>query len=90
VLHLHILQEFRDLGHATQAFKLLINELRQNPIYLCNSEVSCKTLLATLPIQNKAILKVADKVNARKIGQLSNSILYNNQIQDVVLYTVEV
>lgn len=81
ILHLHIKEHYQNKGLAIKAFNKLLEILKNGSI---------KQLIGTIPEDNKNIMSVVNKTKATYCGKLTNAIIYNNRLQDLLLYQLEV
>jgi RimJ/RimL family protein N-acetyltransferase len=82
ILHIHILERFQNKGYSGQLLTPLLNFLKRN--------TSIKMLVATISSQNKRMLSVMMRTPFKVCGLIPNSIQENNQIQDLILFQLEV
>ena len=80
-LHMHILSEYQNKGYALQCLKPLLELLKTTNI---------KAILATIPMNNKIMMGIMQKTPFKCCGSIPNSIIYKQQLQDMVLFSLEV
>lgn len=81
ILHMHLTPEYQGKGLGIQCFNELIKMLKGGKY---------SHLMGTLPAENHRILSVANKTKARVCGCLTNAIIYDNKLQDLILFELEV
>jgi hypothetical protein len=81
IVHLHIKEEFQKQGVAIEAMNALTEYLKPTPI---------KQLIGSIAVKNKHIMSIVNKTKARCCGLISNGIIWNNELQDIALFQLEV
>lgn len=81
--HIYTLPEQMRKGIATEAVKQAIQWIKKN--------TQIKTLMLTVPFSCQHVIKfLANKTDFKICGMLHKSIIYQNRLEDLILYELEV
>jgi RimJ/RimL family protein N-acetyltransferase len=79
--HIHILDKHQAKGYVFKGWEVLHTLLKDSNI---------NTIVGSVPIENENMMKVVMKTNFKCCGTIPNGIIYNNKLQDLVLFSLEV
>lgn len=82
-IHPYVLPEHQHTGLSLDALNKLQEFLKEN-----YKEI--KNLISYVPISCTHSIKFLEKTNSKISGLIKNGIIYNNQLQDLLLYQLEV
>lgn len=80
-IHMHILKKFQGKGIALKCLKPLLSYLKNGTI---------RVLLASVAIENRKMIQVIQKTSFKCCGCIPNGIIYNNKLQDLILFSLEI
>ncbi len=81
ILHMHVSPEFQKKGNGIKAFNALMDYLKDKEF---------KQLIGTIPVKNNKIMSVVNKTEAKCIGLIRDGIIFDDVLQDLALYQIEV
>lgn len=80
--HIYTLPEEMRKGIGSEAVKVAIEWIKEN--------TKIKTIMLTVPLSCEHVIKFLTKTEFKVCGMLHKSIVYQNQLQDLVLYELGV
>ena len=81
-VHMHIIEEYQQQGIANKTLYPLLDYIRFYTSY--------KKLIATVASTNEHIQKVLDKTDFVFCGLITDGIIWNDRIDDLLIYQLEV
>ncbi len=82
IVHMHIISGYQKQDLGLLAFKKLVEYLS------LHSKI--KTLIGTIPAKNSHIMSIVNRTAAKCCGNIPNGIIFNNELQDLLLFNLEV
>lgn len=81
MVHMHIKEEHQNQGIGIDAFNALLMYLRGRQY---------KQLIGPIPEHNTRIQSIVNKTLAKECGRIKDGIVYDNKLQDLILYQLEI
>lgn len=80
-LHMHIKENFQNKKFGFAAVNKLLTELKDSNI---------QQMVAMVPSRNKAIQRLTEKTKTKCCGILKDAIIWNGELDDLLLFQLEV